>query len=249
MKIDVTLLSWNFPGMTLECMKMLKIKTHIPYRLIWVDNGSTKENFEMIKRQVETFEDYLIFRFDKNQYYAKGTNKGIELSNSKYVVTLSNDVFVTKNWLIKLISIMEANPQIGLLTPLTNNIGSGCPRASIAIAKYKLLKPGESFELINKLPSRLDYCVGNVSMFCAVLRKEMIDETGMLDERFPCYGNDDDYNDRINQSRYRSAVALNCFVFHIHNITKNQVYSPKEKREIRKIHRQLLMKKRLERAG
>ena len=141
MKIDITLLSWNFPGMTLECLKVLKTKTRIPYRLIWIDNGSAKENFEMIKRQVETFEDYIIFRFDKNQYYAKGVNKGIGLSNSKYVVNLSNDVFVTKRWLTKLISIMEKNPKIGLLTPLTDNIGSNCPRASIAVAKYSLLKP------------------------------------------------------------------------------------------------------------
>ena len=192
MKVDITLLSWNFPEMTLECLKALKLKTHIPYRLIWVDNGSAKENFEVVKKQVETFEDYTIFRFDKNQYYAKGVNKGIGLSNSKYVVTLSNDVFVTKRWLTKLISIMEKDPKIGLLTPLTDNIGSNCPRASIAVAKYSLLKPGESFDLINKLPSRFDYCVGNVSMFCAILRKKMIDEIGILDERFTCYGNDDD---------------------------------------------------------
>lgn len=248
MKIDVTLLSWDFPIMTLSCLKAIKLETHMPYRLIWIDNGSTKKNYDMIKKYVATFDDYMTFRFDKNQYYAAGTNKGIELSNSKYVVTVSNDVFVTKSWLTKLILIMEKNPQIGLLTPLTDNIGSNCPRALMAVAKHKLLKPGEPFELINKLPSRFAYCSGNVSMFCAVLRKKMIDEIGVLDERFTCWGNDDDYNDRIRQSDYKSAVALNCFVSHIHSITKNQVFSPEEKSRVKKNHQWLLSKKRLERA-
>ncbi len=252
MIVDITLLSWNFSSMTTDCLKILKARTlTTPYRLIWVDNGSTPENFELIKKTVETLTTdktgcvgYKIFRFKENQFYAKGTNKGIELSDSKYVVTLSNDVIVTKNWLRKLVAIMDEMPDIGLLSPLTDNIGSNCPRASMAISKYNLLKSDEPYEKINKLPPRFAYCNTNVSMFCAVLRKKMVNEIGMLDERFTCYGNDDDYNDRIRHAGWRAAVALNCFVYHVHKITKDQVFSPEERDKIRREHRALLRKKR-----
>jgi len=252
MIVDVVLLSWNFTAMTVDCLKALKAKTlTTPYRLIWVDNGSMPENFELIKSYVETLTSgktacvaYKIFRFKENQFYAKGTNKGIELSDSRYVVTLSNDVFVTKGWLRKLIVIMDGNPDIGLLSPLTDNIGSNCPRVSMAITAHKLLKPDDPYEKVNKLPSRFAYCDSNVSMFCAMLRRQMIDEIGILDERFICYGNDDDYNDRIKHAGWKSAVALNCFVYHVHKITKDQIFSPEERNEIRQKHRALLREKR-----
>jgi len=249
MKIDITFLTWNLPEMSLRCLRAVKKHTRMPYRLIWVDNGSGKANFNVVKKYVETFEDYMIFRFDRNRYYAEGTNTGIKLSSSKYVVTLSNDVFVTNGWLGKLIKIIQRRPEIGLISPLTDVIGSNCPRASLRVPACNLLKPGEAYEKINDLPSRFFYCERNVSMFCAVLRRQMIDEIGLLDERFTCYGNDDDYNDRIRLAGWKSAVALNCFVRHIHNATKAKVFiNIEKKRKLRRDHKILLAEKRVARA-
>jgi len=249
MKVDIVLLSWNFPDMTLKCLKTLRENTHIPYRLIWVDNGSQIENFERVRRYVETFESHVISRFDNNRYYAEGTNKGIKLSSAKYVVTLSNDVFVTKNWLTKLIRILDQQPEIGLISPMTDRIGSNGPRVSMTVPKFNLLRPGEPYERINELPSRFIYCEEPVSMFCAVLRKKMIDEVGLLDERFTCYGNDWDYNDRIKHAGWKTAVALNCFVYHLHKATKNKVFSNlEERRKVRAAHKELLRAKQEARA-
>ncbi len=252
MMVDIVLLSWNFPDMTLKCLKTLRKETRMPYRLIWIDNGSEKASFEKVKKYVETFKDHIIFRFDSNRFYAEGTNKGIKLSTSKYVVTLSNDVFVTTRWLGKIIKILEDRPEIGLISPLTDNIGSNWPRASRTVAELDLLKPDEPYEKINDLPSRFTYCENessNISMFCAVLRKAMIDEIGLLDERFPCYGNDFDYNERIKMTAWKTAVALNCFVRHLHKATKNVVFSNLEERAaMRRRHKLLLAQKREERA-
>lgn len=248
MKVDIALLSWNFPDMTLKCLKKLKEETVMPYRLIWVDNGSEEESFEKVKSYIETFKSHIIYRFDNNRYYAEGTNKGIRLSDARYVVTLSNDVFVTKKWLTKLVRILDQNPDIGLISPLTDNIGSNCPRASMTVPAFNLLQPGDPYEKINDLPSRFIYCGDHISMFCAVLRKKMIDKVGLLDERFTCYGNDFDYNDRIRHAGWKLAVALNCFVYHKHKVTKNKVFSDlRERKEIRLAHKELLREKRVAR--
>jgi len=249
MKVDIVLLSWNFPDMTLKCLKTLKEETHIPYRIIWIDNGSEAENFERVRSYVETFDDYTMFGYDSNQYYAEATNKGIQLSNANYVVTLSNDVFVTGDWLTKLVRILNSQPDIGLISPMTDNIGSNGPRASMTVPKYNLLRPDEPYEAINGLPSRFIYCEENVSMFCAVLLKKMINEIGLLDERFTCYGNDFDYNDRIKQAGWKTAVALNCFVRHVHKATKHVVFSDlEERKKIRFAHKMLLREKQAARA-
>ena len=250
MKVDIVLLSWNFPDMTLKCLRTLRKETQIPYRLIWVDNGSEEENYGRVKRYIEAhFDEPIMFRFDNNRYYAESTNKGIKLSDSKYVVTLSNDVFVTRNWLGKLIRILDHEPKIGLLSPMTDNIGSNGPRASMTVPKFDLLREGEPYEKINELPSRFAYCEDHVSMFSAVLRKTMINEIGLLDERFTCYGNDFDYNDRIKQAGWKTAVALNCFVYHLHKATKEVVFSDlEERKKVRAAHKALLREKQEARA-
>ena len=249
MKVDIVLLSWNFPDMTLKCLRTLRKETDMPHRLIWIDNGSEAENFERVKRYVGSFDNPIMFRFDNNRYYAESTNKGIKLSDSKYVVTLSNDVFVTKGWLTKLVRILDHEPKIGLLSPMTDNIGSNGPRASMTVPKFNLLRESEPYERINELPSRFAYCEDHVSMFSAVLRRKMIDEIGLLDERFTCYGNDFDYNDRIKQAGWKTAVALNCFVYHLHKATKNVVFSDlEERKKIRFAHKTLLREKQAARA-
>lgn len=165
------------------------------------------------------------------------------------MVTLSNDVFVTKRWLGKIIKILEDRPEIGMISPLTDNIGSNYPRVSMTVSKLDLLKPDEPYEKINDLPSGFTYCDSNISMFCAVLRRKMIDKVGLLDERFTCYGNDFDYNERLKLVGWKTAVALNCFVYHLHKATKSVVFSDLEERSrIRKAHRVILSQKREERA-
>ena len=166
-----------------------------------------------------------------------------------FVVTLSNDVFVTKGWLGKLIKILEERPEIGMISPLTDNIGSNSPRASLTVPALELLEQDEPYEKINDLPSGFTYSEGNISMFCAVLRRKMVDEIGLLDERFTCYGNDFDYSDRIKHAGWKTAVAPNCFVYHLHKATKAVVFSNLEERaKIRRDHAVLLSQKREERA-
>jgi len=132
---------------------------------------------------------------------------------------------------------------------MTDNIGSNGPRASMTVPKFNLLRPDEPYERINELPSRFTYCEDHVSMFSAVLRKKMIDEVGLLDERFTCYGNYFDYNDRIKQAGWKTTVALNCFVYHLHKATKNVVFSNlEERKKVRRDHKLLLAEKRRIRA-
>ena len=248
-KVDIIFLTCNQSEMSIECLDRLKKNTRQPFRLIWIDNGSEALHYGRIKAKVSEFENES-FRFSVNRFYARGNNQGIILSNAKYVVTLSNDVFVTDNWLTKLVSIMENHPHVGLLSPLTDNTGSFAPNAKYAIAKFRLPIDGKPLEQINSLAERFGACFMDISMFCAMIRREAIEKIGLLDERFFILGNDDDYCDRIRLGGYMTGVALNCFVYHKHGVTKNMVFSvgSPERAAIKRDHQALLREKRRERA-
>jgi len=248
-KVDIIFLTCNQSEMSIKSLAKLKENTRQPFRLIWIDNGSHSLHYQRIKAKVSEFENKS-FRFNVNRFYARAINQGIILSSAKYIVTLSNDVFVTDNWLTKLVSIMEKHPNVGLLSPLTDKIGSVAPNAKNAIVKFKLPINGRPLKQINGLTERFGRCLTDVSMFCAILRRDVIEKIGMLDERFFILGNDDDYCDRVRLGGYMTGLCLNCFVYHKHGITKNAVFSVNgpERAAIKRDHQALLREKRRERA-
>ncbi len=247
-KVDIVFLTHNYSDMSLECLDALKKNTHHPFRLIWIDNGSEMAHYRKIREKVEEF-NYVGHRFGVNRFYAKAVNQGIIMSNARYLVALSNDVFVTDGWLRKLLTIMETDPKIGLLSPLTDKIGSPVCKADFAVQKWKLPVNGDYCTEINMLPERYGKTSSSVSMFCSVIRREIVERIGLLDERFFILGNDDDYCDRIRLAGFKTAVCLNCFVFHKHNVTKNSIFKSGsiERMAIKRDHQALLEEKRRER--
>ena len=83
----------------------------------------------------------------------------------------------------------------------------------------------------------------------ALVRKKMVDQIGYLDEDFFILGNDDDYNDRIRLSGWKTGVALDCFVWHLHGATKNKIYpvGSVQRIALKEKHRGLLKEKMAER--
>ena len=247
-QVDIVFLTYNMSEMSLKCLDALKKNTHHPFRLVWIDNGSEVAHYRKIREKVEGF-NHISHRFDVNRFYARAINQGIIMSNARYIVTLSNDVLVTDGWLRKLLLIMERNPKVGLISPLTDKIGSPVCQADFAVQKWRLLINGNSYTQINKLPEKHGNTHSSISMFCSMVRTEAIEKIGLLDERFFILGNDDDYCDRVRLAGFKTAVSLNCFVYHEHSVTKDSIFKPGsiERMAIKRDHQSLLKEKRMER--
>jgi len=243
--VDVIFITHNQATMSLKCLNALKQNTRVPLRLIWIDNASNVEEHQVIREKVEQFE-HIAHRFSENRFYARAINQGLTLARSQHIVTLSNDVFVTDGWLSKLMTIATKDQEIGLISPLTDNIGSEAPRASFAIKRFNLPVNGQPLFSINNLPLQYGDCVDDISMFCALININVVNKVGLLDERFFILGNDDDYCDRIRLAGYKTGVCLNCFVYHKHEATKNKVFRPMspERMAIKRDHQALLREKR-----
>jgi len=200
-RVDVIFITYNQAEMSLRCLDALKKNTRVPIRLIWIDNGSDMEDHRVVREKVEQFE-HIAHRFNENRFYARAVNHGLILSHSRYVVTLSNDVFVTDGWLSKLMALTTADQKIGLISPLTDNIGSEAPKASVAIKRFALPLNGKPLSHINTFALQYGDCTEDISMFCALINIDVVNKIGLLDERFFILGNDDDYCDRIRPVSY-----------------------------------------------
>lgn len=225
-KIDIVLLTWNNSDLTLRCLTSMKEFTTQPYRIIWIDNGSERNEYVAVNNKLKELNiDFESITLHENLFFSKPMNMGLRASKSPYVVLLNNDVTFTGRWLSKLIEILEANPDIGLISPVTDNIS--CPARWQRLARALNLRvKGPPAEYFNNLPS--GFLVGGflVSFFCIVIRKAVIDKIGLLCEELPVGGSDDDYCDRVREAGFKIAIAQNCFVYHVHHATLKNLPVP-----------------------
>lgn len=218
-KIDIIIPTYITIDLTLRCLENIKKQTKTPYRLIHINDGSNiKKFYEVISYSGFLNIPFLHHSFEKNKGFASAINKGIEMSSSDYLVMMNNDVIVTEGWLEKLIYGLKSSKKVGLVSAITNKISSGCRYDRVARA-LGIERPEDPESYFNALPFKLLSLRSNVSFFCAAIKAEVINKIGLLDERFYCGAEDDDYNDRIRRAGYETTICTNCFVYHDHHAT------------------------------
>src|ERR1035437_4180252 len=102
--IDIVITTWGREWMTKACLEALACNTRTPYRLIVIDNGSTKEAQQLYSNVAGV---YTRFSCNRGLEYAKHT--AMEFVESEYFISMDNDILVyayeDKDWLQRLINL------------------------------------------------------------------------------------------------------------------------------------------------
>jgi GT2 family glycosyltransferase len=118
---------------------------------------------------------------------------------------------VTPNWIVNLLKHFN-DDSIAMVGPRTNNIGN---EASIDI-KYNSLDEmvQKSYDIYYENVDK-QYEMNVLAFFCVAVKREIIDEIGLLDE---IYGigmfEDDDYCQNVKNAGYRLVCADDVFIHH-----------------------------------
>ena len=210
MLISIIILTYNGLFYTKLCVKSIQQYTKEPYELIFVDNGSTDGTVEYLK----TVKNAKIIENKINLGFAKGNNQGIFCAKGDYIVLLNNDVVVTDGWLTKMLTYFQYNEKVGLIGPRTNKI-SGIQQMQVEYDEEDL-NAMQEFAKEYSLQNANTYGeVPRLVAFCLLVKKEVIDKIGGLDERF-VLGNfeDDDFCLRAIEAGFKLLLANDVFVHH-----------------------------------
>jgi O-antigen biosynthesis protein len=209
LKTSIILLTYNGLPYTRKCIESIRTYT-MPnvYEIIVVDNGSTDGTVEWLRAQ----SDIQVIYNKENAGFPKGCNQGMALATGDNLLLLNNDTFVTPRWLDQLLSCLYSDDLIGGVGPVTNNAAY----YSALQAPYRTLEEMISFaEQFNRSdPSKWEERIKLIG-FCLLIKREIYDIVGCLDERFsPGNFEDDDYCLRIRQAGYRLMFCTDTFIHH-----------------------------------
>lgn len=202
MKCDIIIPIWNQLEHTKNCIDKVINNTRYSYRLILVDNGSDSQTRNyLIKLKNDKSLDVVIIRNENNLGFVRGVNQGLAVSDAPYVCILNNDTIPTMGWLERLVEFAESHNEIGIVNPLCS-----------APAGADLDKYAESIAGNKNAYMEMNQCF----LFCALIKREVIEKIGYLDEAFGmgCY-DDTDYSMRAGIAGYRCASVHSSCVHHL----------------------------------
>jgi len=212
-KVSVIVLTYNNLDCTRACFDSLySSSAYENWELIIVDNDSSDGTVEYLQQFATAHDNVRLILNQTNVGFARGNNQGMVAASGEFIILLNNDVIVTQGWMGKMVAYL-VREEIGLVGPVTNSIGNEAKvnlgytdvaQMPQLAAAYMQVHHGQCFE------------IKVLAAFCLGMRRTLIDEIGLLDERFEIgMFEDDDYSRRVRKKGYRIVCARDIFIHHV----------------------------------
>lgn len=222
--LSIIIVSYNVRDLLRECLTSVRNGTSgLSVETIVVDNSSCDGSVAMVRQE---FPDVTIIESPKNGGYAYANNLGMRLLLSRrestgemprYVLLLNPDTVLPPNALPDMVAFLDSRPEAGVAGPqLIRPDGSldlACRRSfpSPEVSLYRMLGLSRLFPRHPRFARyNLTYLdpedvveVDSVVGAFMLVRSELLDQVGLLDEEFFMYGEDLDWAYRIKQRGWK----------------------------------------------
>ncbi|WP_226663873.1 glycosyltransferase family 2 protein [Microbulbifer aggregans] len=217
--LAVIIVNYKTPKLVIDCLDSLYPElSNIKSRVIVVDNASGDNSLSQIekwlksKRNEERHLTHLV-QSEKNGGFSAGNNLGIRQVKAKKYLLLNSDTIVRSKAIEKLLRRMDENPEIGALGPRleyldeTPQISAFRKRtvtsefirgAELSVVTRFLKHKKVSIDL-----DQVNQVIDWVSFACVLIRHEVIEKVGLMDDRFFMYFEDIEYCNRIKGAGYK----------------------------------------------
>lgn len=235
--IDLSIVISNFNTkreLTDLLHSIYSLKNNLNLEVIVVDDYSSDGSAEAIAKN---FPQVNLLKNKTNLGYSKSYNKGTRVALGRYILHLNSDIVLDKKMNFKnLIEFMDKNQKVGILgckiQKLDGSLDLPCKRSAPNLLNvffqttglHKLFPKSRLFGnyYLTFLDENKTYevdCLMGAFMF---IRKKVIKDIGLLDERFFIYGEDIDFCYRTKTAGWKIVYYPAITVQHTHGETTSK---------------------------
>jgi len=206
--VSIIIVNWNTRDLLAQCLQSVyDTISDLDFEVIVVDNGSTDGSAAMV---CELFPQVRLIKNQKNTGFVRANNQAIQTSQGHYVLLLNSDTIVLPQALSQMVHFIGRHPDAGAVGPKLIN-PDGSFQASYAdfptLLKESLLAFGLTKWLYGPYypsppphPDEQSRPVDWVAGACLMVRHEVIEAVGLLDEDYWMYSEETDWCYRIHQA-------------------------------------------------
>lgn len=222
--LSIVIVNWNTCKELRACLRSLDGTNGVKSEVIVIDNASSDDSVSMVR---DEFPWVKLIAHDANSGFAKGSNLGIAASSGRYVLLLNPDCEARPGAMDALVRFGDVHTDAGIFgLKVLNSDGSiqhSCrhaPTLGAVIFRNPVLG-----RLFPDNPYTREYLLTSwnhdtvieidwVSGAALVMRRELIDDIGVLDERFYMYCEDMDLGYRAKQNGWKVLYFPDAVVTH-----------------------------------
>ena len=243
--LGIVIVNWNTRDFLDKCLQtVFAAEGNLTYKVVVVDNASSDNSEQMVR---EKYPQAHVIQTNENTGYPRGNNIGlkflgyhgkgqVDADAPRYALLLNPDTEVPPTAFYNMVQFMDAHPDVGVAGPrlllpdgsLDKACRRGFPTPMVSIYHYsglaKLFPKSERFGRYNMTFADIDQELEVDSVVGAYMqiRKEAIEQTGLLDEAFFMYAEDIDWCYRIKEAGWKVWYHAAVTVYHVKRAASSQ---------------------------
>ena len=226
--VSVVIVNYNAGGYLSESVASVFAQSASPVECIVVDNGSRDDSLATLRSRIAD-PRLTILEQGSNPGFAAGCNRGIAHARGQMILLMNPDCYLEQNCLVHLVAALIENEDAGAAGPLIlNSDGTeqrGCRRDiptpwqifCVGVGLHRLMPHHPRFRSFNRQGSELPdevVQVQGVSGACILIRQTVIEQIGMLDERYFLHFEDLDWCMRAGEAGHEILFQPEAIAHH-----------------------------------
>jgi len=218
--VCIIIVSWNTKPYLLRCLESIfQKRERVPWEVVVVENGSQDGSGNAVK---EMFPSVRLIENDRNLGFSKAANQGLIKSSGRYALLINPDTEVKERVIGQLVSFMDGHPKAGVAgVQLLHSDGSkqnsiaNFPTLATELLNKDLLRwvfperfPGKSKNYLE--PIEVDSVIGA----CMIMRREAMEQVGLLDEDYFLFLEETDWCYRMKKAGWKVYHLPEAEIYH-----------------------------------
>jgi len=232
--LSVIIVSWNVRDLLDQALHAIYTEgTRRPeLEVIVVDSASSDGTPQLV---AASYPQARLIASTENLGFARGNNRGIEEATGDYLLLLNADTLVQGDALASLVDYLEEHPEIGMVGPrLLNADGTTqssrrrYPSLPVLFLESTWLQRSAPKRLLDRFfvadrPDSESQTVDWITGAAMMVRREVVDEIGGLDEGFFMYSEELDWCHRVGDAGWEIAYTPTAEIVHYGGKSSEQV--------------------------